>query len=176
MSKESENEKKPSKNLLSDAKFVYNVATDQFSEIVNNTVKKIKSDHVSESASSENVVNSTSMRTILPMFIENEQKNSQPVRLRNIQSSPVRFMRRFSTDSNYLEKPFNVSLLCVHACLHFHFSLDFKTFKLIDIDNSCFFSSKFSIDVYILCILKKILSKQASISVLRNKRTKASLF
>lgn len=50
------------------------------------------------------------MRLILPVFIQNERKYSQPERQRKIQSSPVKSMRRFSQDSSeILEKQLNVS-------------------------------------------------------------------
>lgn len=50
------------------------------------------------------------MRLILPVFIQNERKYSQPERQRKIQSSPVKSMRRFSQDSSeILDKYLNVS-------------------------------------------------------------------
>lgn len=50
------------------------------------------------------------MRLILPVFIQNERKCSQPGRQRKIQSSPVKSMRRFSQDSSdLLGKHLNVS-------------------------------------------------------------------
>lgn len=50
------------------------------------------------------------MRLILPVFIQNERKYSQPERQRKIQSSPVKSMRRFSQDSSeLLGKHLNVS-------------------------------------------------------------------
>lgn len=53
---------------------------------------------------------SQNMRLILPVFIQNERKHSQPERQRKIQSSPVKSMRRFSQDSSeFLGKHLNVS-------------------------------------------------------------------
>lgn len=50
------------------------------------------------------------MRLILPVFIQNERKYSQPERQRKIQSSPVKSMRRFSQDSSEIQnKHLNVS-------------------------------------------------------------------
>lgn len=50
------------------------------------------------------------MRLILPVFIQNERKYSQPERQRKIQSSPVKSIRRFSQDSSeLLGKHLNVS-------------------------------------------------------------------
>lgn len=98
MSEEGDQEKKTSKKLLTDAKFVYNVA-----------VQKLKPDRNVDSASSGKEADS--LRVILPAFIENEQKHSQLERVRNIQSSPVKMMRRFSQDSAYHEKQSNVSFV-----------------------------------------------------------------
>lgn len=53
---------------------------------------------------------SDDMRLLLPVFIQNERKHSQPERQRKIQSSPVKSMRRFSQDSaEFLGKHLNVS-------------------------------------------------------------------
>lgn len=54
-----------------------------------------------------------SMRIILPVFIENEQKYAQIERRRKIQSSPAKTMRRSSQDSSKSERPHNVSILFV---------------------------------------------------------------
>lgn len=56
-----------------------------------------------------NGVEVNNMRMILPVFIQNERKHSQPERQRQIQSSPVKSMRRFSQDSDYLGRQLNVS-------------------------------------------------------------------
>lgn len=56
------------------------------------------------------------LRLILPAFIEQEQKNSQIDRLRKIQSSPVKSLRRFSQGSDYLGRHLNVSAYIVMEC------------------------------------------------------------
>lgn len=65
---------------------------------------------------SEPCVNEThSMRVILPVFIENEQKYAQVEyqRQRKIQSSPAKAMRRCSHDSSSPEWQLNVSCMII---------------------------------------------------------------
>lgn len=62
-----------------------------------------------ESDASANDANS--MRIILPVFIENEQKYAQMERRRKIQSSPAKSMRRFSQDSSKTDQPHYVCIL-----------------------------------------------------------------
>lgn len=74
------------------------------SEFAKEAVNSVKSSNLLASDFSDNETNS--MRIILPVFIENEQKYAQHDRKRKIQSSPV---KRSSQDSSSLEHQLHVS-------------------------------------------------------------------
>lgn len=57
------------------------------------------SDFTKRAANESNDNETNSMRVILPVFIENEQKYAQHDRKRKIQSSPAKSMQRFNQDS-----------------------------------------------------------------------------
>lgn len=91
---------------------VHNIETNVSSVLGNrnNTINDAtQSKELHENGTSENDT-TNSMRIILPVFLENEQKHAQVERKRQIQSSPAKSVRRFSQDSAYLDRQKNVSL------------------------------------------------------------------
>lgn len=82
-----------------------NSASKESTDNVNQTKK---SPMPNESDGSANDANS--MRIILPVFIENEQKYAQMERRRKIQSSPAKSMRRFSQESSKTDQPHYVCI------------------------------------------------------------------
>lgn len=89
-------------------KLMQNVTTKPvMSDVSKITIDSGKSDNLLDNEPNNNGTNS--MRVILPVFIENEQKYAQLERIRKIQSSPAKSMRRFSQDSSSLDRLMNVS-------------------------------------------------------------------
>lgn len=102
-----ESSQRSAKNQSMDNKLVRNSANKPQNAIANHIDSIDQSTKTPENDTSANDTNS--MRIILPVFIENEQKYAQMERRRKIQSSPAKTMRRFSQDSSKLERPPNVS-------------------------------------------------------------------
>lgn len=102
-----ESSRRSAKNQSMDNKLVRNSANKPQNAIANHIDSIDQSTKTPENDTSANDTNS--MRIILPVFIENEQKYAQMERRRKIQSSPAKTMRRFSQDSSKLERPPNVS-------------------------------------------------------------------
>lgn len=65
-----------------------------------------------QNESNDNETNS--MRVILPVFIENEQKYAQHDRKRKIQSSPAKSMHRIHQDSSSVERQLHVSWMTIN--------------------------------------------------------------
>lgn len=102
-----ESSRRSAKNQSMDNELVRNSANKPQNAIANHIDSIDQSTKTPENDTSANDTNS--MRIILPVFIENEQKYAQMERRRKIQSSPAKTMRRFSQDSSKLERPPNVS-------------------------------------------------------------------
>lgn len=98
---------KNSKEQSMDSKLACNSAIKPQNTDANHTDTIDQSKKAAGNDASEKDTNS--MRIILPVFIENEQKYAQMERRRKIQSSPAKTMRRFSEESLNSERPPNVS-------------------------------------------------------------------
>lgn len=80
----------------------------------------LKRDQIHKTADDDHVPNTSdesAMRIILPVFIENEQRYAQMERVRKVQSSPAKAMRRFSQNSTTIERIPIVSQLIVKVFL-----------------------------------------------------------
>lgn len=112
---EDKNQKNTNKDSNVRNKLMQNVTTKPVSEVSKKTmtIDSAKSNNIHDNEPIDNETNS--MRVILPVFIENEQKyaESQVERKRKIQSSPAKSQRRFSQDSSTLEHLMNVSRMIV---------------------------------------------------------------
>lgn len=107
MDEENKNDSKQLNDQSVDDKFVNSNPHTVFADQM---VKCVKTNNLHDSESNDNN-EIHSMRVILPVFIENEQKYAQVERKRKIQSSPAKAMRSFSQDSTQLEHQLNVSLM-----------------------------------------------------------------
>lgn len=104
MSQNNDQIEKQIKNGKKTNKFVQHTTSDKLSSVVNAVIKSESDDN------SIDVTETNAMRVLLPAFIQNEQKYSEMDRIRKIQSSPMKStQRRFSQDSAYLDRQWNVS-------------------------------------------------------------------
>lgn len=109
MDDNSNNTQNNAKNDILDNKFVQNAAVNPSSVFNNKAASRVKSDtSILGNDLSDNASNA--IRTMLPTFIENEQKYAQVERKRKIHSSPAKSLRRFSQDSSSLEQQLKVSM------------------------------------------------------------------
>lgn len=110
MEKDSKYNEKSSSDQAIDSKFAYDSRTNVSSAYADKSdaINSDKSKNVQEH-SQKSDGDTKSMRIILPVFLENEQKYAQVERKRKIHSSPAKSMRRFSQDSAYMERQLNVS-------------------------------------------------------------------
>lgn len=102
-----ESSRKSGKEKSKDNKLTCNNTIIPQNVVANHTDSIDKTKKTPSNDTSEKDTNS--MRIILPVFIENEQKYAQMERRRKIQSSPAKSMRRFSQDSLNSERPQHVS-------------------------------------------------------------------
>lgn len=126
MDKDSKYNEKSSGDQAIDSKFVYDTRTNVSSAYVDkrDAINTDKSKNVQEHSQSDG--DTKSMRIILPVFLENEQKYAQVERKRKIHSSPAKSMRRFSQDSAYTERQLNVSWTEHLSFGFFRFLFDFS--------------------------------------------------
>lgn len=119
MNEDNKHKQKISNDYPTDNKFVYNIETNVSSAFDKNTgpINGDESKNIQENGVSQNDT-ANSMRIILPVFLENEQKHAQVERKRKIHSSPAKSMRRFSQDSACMERQLSVSL---RGCIFSHF-------------------------------------------------------
>lgn len=92
---------------IMDNKFSPNLISEPLDVLHKKAANRIQNDPLFHSDPSDN--DTSAMRNILPVFIENEQKYAQVERKRKIQSSPAKSLRQYSQDSSSLEQQLNVS-------------------------------------------------------------------
>lgn len=78
---------------------IFNPKSSNDQSVEEQIVDRPLSDFTKSAANESNDNETNSMRVILPVFIENEQKYAQHDRKRKIQSSPAKSMQRFNQDS-----------------------------------------------------------------------------
>lgn len=100
------NENRSNDQQAQDDKFAYDNLPKVSSVFASNDLSSSdKPNNILENGSNDH----ETMRIILPVFLENEQKYAQVERKRKIYSSPAKSMRRFSQDSASFERQINVS-------------------------------------------------------------------
>lgn len=175
MNEDNKHKEKISNDYQTDNKFVYNIETNVSSALAKNTgpINGDESKNIQENGVSENDT-ANSMRIILPVFLENEQKHAQVERKRKIHSSPAKSMRRFSQDSACMEHQLSVSfrgfifLHILFVLLHFRF-----LFSTDDVLVLCVryeqaqrsYRTKINIDAYttafIICFVHLLIENQS---------------
>lgn len=175
MNEDNKHKEKILNDYQKDNKFVYSIEKNVSSALAKNAgpINGDESKNIQENGVSENDT-ANSMRIILPVFLENEQKHAQVERKRKIHSSPAKSMRRFSQDSACMERQLSVSLRgCIFSqilfvLLHFRFLFSTDDVLLVCVryeQARRSYRTKINIDAYmtafIICFVHLLIENQS---------------